>query len=258
MDDGALDAESLFADADGSPGDAPIDDDDRLIVVDGPAHRAVDADKATDFGTAFHRLAQYAIAFRMPGAAPARPDSKREQAVSDACGLGSLHRIRLDRALERWFSSETARSLAAYGRIEAELPFFVALDAASGGAGEGEDANGASSANAFLEGEMDLVAFDDAAGCALIIDYKTGGSAEEDPDALARKHVLQASCYALVLLRQGLSQVEALFVRVEHESRDLRGEPQRVRYRFSDADLPALECAVASGYRLLKGQERFG
>lgn len=258
VDDGALDAESLFADADGSPGDAPIDDDDRLIAVDGPAHRAVDADKATDFGTAFHRLAQYAIAFRMPGAAPARPDSKREQAVSDACGLGSLHRIRLDRALERWFFSETARSLAAYGRIEAELPFFVALDAASGGAGEGEDANGASSANAFLEGEMDLVAFDDAAGCALTIDYKTGGSAEEDPDALARKHVLQASCYALVLLRQGLSQVEALFVRVEHESRDLRGEPQRVRYRFSDADLPALECAVASGYRLLKGQERFG
>ena len=236
-------------------------------VLGAPAHRAADADKATDFGTAFHRLAQYAVAFRAPGTAPMRPDPVREQAVSKACELGHLHRMRLDRALDRWFSSETARSLAAYGRIEAEMPFFVALDvasadadageraggASSAGADAGERAGGASSADAFLEGEMDLVAFDDAHDRVLIIDYKTGGSAEEDAGALARKHVLQASCYALVLLRQGFSEVEALFVRVEHESCDRCGEPQCVRYRFSAEDLPALERAVVSGYRLLKG-----
>lgn len=254
VEDGDLDAEGLRVDTDGPSDDALADDDgDRLIVLGAPAHRAADADKATDFGTAFHRLAQYAVAFRAPGTAPMRPDPVREQAVSKACELGHLHRMRLDRALDRWFSSETARSLAAYGRIEAEMPFFVALDVASADADAGERAGGASSADAFLEGEMDLVAFDDAHDRVLIIDYKTGGSAEEDAGALARKHVLQASCYALVLLRQGFSEVEALFVRVEHESCDRCGEPQCVRYRFSAEDLPALERAVVSGYRLLKG-----
>ena len=196
-----------------------------------------DADKATDYGTAFHRLAQYAVEHRR---APRldMPPAGRVRTMMKACGLNGRQWSRLDDALERWFGCDEALTMEAWPSLAAEVPFFLAIDL-------GQDAP-----PAFLEGEIDLLAVDDAAMRARVVDYKTGGRADEEDGALRQKHVLQACCYAFSLLRQGIQEVEASFVRVERPRADDASQPQCVHYRFVADDAPALECAIAQAYRL--------
>ena len=196
---------------------------------------AADADKATDFGTAFHRLAQLAVLARKPGAALAMPPASRVRAMLATCGLDGRQWSRLDDALARWFGSDEAARMAAFADLRAEVPFLVPLALPDG-------------ANVFLEGEIDLLAFDETGTKAQVVDYKTGGHADEDAPALARKHVLQASCYAFALLLQGVHEVEASFVRVERPRADDSAQPQCVRYRFTAADVPVLAEAIARAY----------
>ena len=112
------------------------------------------------------------------------------------------------------------------------MPFFVGVPNPSG-------------EEAYLEGEIDLLALDGTR--AVVVDYKTGGRADELLDDLRRKHVLQAACYAYAIMRQGVQEVEAIFVRVERP-RASDDQPQCVQYRFSAADLPLLETAIAGVY----------
>ena len=202
---------------------------------------AKDADAATDLGTAFHRLAQLAVLAWHSGCALERPGAARQHALERSCGLTAAQRARLDAALERWFASDVAARVAACEDARAEVPFFLQV--------------GSAAAPAFLEGEIDLLACVAApgvptapTGTALVVDYKTGGTAGESAEALHNKHLLQATCYALAVLQQGYSQVECVFVRVEQARAGNETQPQTVSYRFDAADAPAMRTAVVQAY----------
>ena len=202
---------------------------------------AKDADAATDLGTAFHRLAQLAVLAWHPGCALERPGAARQHALERSCGLTAAQRARLDAALERWFASDVAAHVATCEDVRAEVPFFLQV--------------GSAAAPAFLEGEIDLLARvatpgvpTAPAGAALVVDYKTGGTAGESAEALHNKHLLQATCYALAVLQQGYSQVECVFVRVEQARAGNETQPQTVSYRFDAADAPAICAAIVQAY----------
>lgn len=215
-------------------GDAEDEQDAALLT-------AKDADAATNLGTAFHRLAQLAVLAWRPGCAFERPGAARQHALERSCGLTAAQRARLDAALERWFASDVAARVAACEDARAEVPFFLQVRSAA--------------APAFLEGEIDLLACVAApgvptapTGTALVVDYKTGGTAGESAEALHNKHLLQATCYALAVLQQGYSQVECVFVRVEQARAGNETQPQTVSYRFDAADAPAIRAAIVQAY----------
>ena len=193
-----------------------------------------DADKATDLGTAFHRLAQQAVCTHAESAALVCPDKSHVDALARHCGLSDLQRIRLTEALARWFESDLATRVATFSRLRAEVPFFVRV-------GRGASAP-------FMEGEIDLLADGEDGRTALVVDYKTGGSPGETPTQLHEKHRLQALCYAYALLMQGYESTEFAFVRVEQPDDTKEGQPQQMNYTFSAADLPTIEGEILARY----------
>ena len=193
-----------------------------------------DADKATDLGTAFHRLAQQAVCTHAESAALVCPNKSHVDALARHCGLSDLQRIRLTEALARWFESDLAARVATFSRLRAEVPFFVRV-------GRGASAP-------FMEGEIDLLADGEDGRTALVVDYKTGGSPGETPTQLHEKHRLQALCYAYALLMQGYESTEFAFVRVEQPDDTKEGQPQQVNYTFTAADLPAIEGEILARY----------
>ncbi|MEE0706023.1 MAG: PD-(D/E)XK nuclease family protein, partial [Adlercreutzia sp.] len=193
------------------------------------------AESATALGTAFHRLAQQAIERSADGALFVPSESAIEAQIQKE-GLSAGQQERLRTALERWLASDEAARFAGFAHRGAEVPFIVRLQAPAG-----ED--GALPAPFFLEGEIDGLA-DNGDGAAFLIDYKTGGSAEETPEALDAKHRLQASCYAYALMRAGYTSVDAHFLRIEHVSATNPRDPQIVPYHFEHTDLPALEALI--------------
>ncbi len=193
-----------------------------------------DADKATDLGTAFHRLAQQAVCTHAESAALVCPDKSHVDALARHCGLSDLQRIRLTEALARWFESDLAARVATFSRLRAEVPFFVRV-------GRGASAP-------FMEGEIDLLADGEDGRTALVVDYKTGGSPGETPTQLHEKHRLQALCYAYALLMQGYESTEFAFVRVEQPDDTKEGQPQQVNYTFTAADLPTIEGEILARY----------
>lgn len=173
-----------------------------------------DADKATNLGTAFHRLAQYAVETGRV------PDDARVEASATAQGLSDKHNERLRKALSNWFNSEIYAQTQSFTLRRAELPFFIPID------------------DAWMEGEIDLFCSNGHDQPVLVVDYKTGGNSEEDAEALYEKHLLQASCYAYAVLKQGYPAVNLKFVRVE---RDEKGAgPEVVSYSFVQDDLRKL------------------
>ncbi len=233
---------------------------------DAPASRmaAKDADSATDFGSALHRLAQLA-ALRGDDAARAHLD-----AACRTYGVGD--RARLAAALERWLGSSAHARAQAYAHREPEFPFALPV------------------ADGVLEGEIDLLCFDappvpqgDAPGgcrdasrsasedaaqpagvpqsassaaphaassaasrAAFIVDYKTGGSPVETDEQLRNKHRLQGQCYAFAVLSAGFEAVDIAFVRVERDDPAGVDALQQVAYAYTAADLPDLSHVIAS------------
>lgn len=198
---------------------------------------------ATALGRAFHRLAQQAIersrrsALFCPGEAALVAQIQKE-------GLSDGQQERLRAALARWLASEVAARFASFETRSAEVPFTVRVPAASADGSTAEVPAG----DFFLEGEIDGLA-DNGDGAAFLIDYKTGGSLDEAPEALDAKHRLQASCYAYALMRAGYTSVDAHFLRIEHASADNPRDPQVVSYHFDEADLPALEALIITKQR---------
>lgn len=174
-----------------------------------------DAEKASDLGTAFHRLAQYAIE------SGSIPSAERIAVVGSGQRLSDHQLKRLERALTLWFGSRLYESVARHKTLRAELPFCVGLD------------------TEWLEGEIDLFCSNGVEAPVLVIDYKTGGSPDETEEALFRKHVLQSQCYAFAILGQGYPQVDVTFVRVEQMGED--GQPQSLTYSYSADDLEKLQ-----------------
>ncbi len=198
---------------------------------------AFDGESATDLGTAFHRLAQLAILVAKRDGLPELtcPPESAIAAQVRSCGLSAGQEARLVEALHRWFGSECAHQLMSHGEMYAEMPFYVMIP---------DDG-----AACYLEGEIDAIAID-GNGCAHIIDYKTGGSLDEDSDQIRTKHLLQAQCYAYALLRQGFKEVEATFVRVEQPDSNCPDEPQTVRYAFGSEDLRQLEETIMARWHM--------
>ena len=223
-----------------------------------PASRmsAKDADSATDFGSAFHRLAQLA-ALRGDDAARAHLG-----AASRTYGVGDD--ARLAAAFERWLGSAAHARAQACVYHEPEFPFALPV------------------ADGVLEGEIDLLCFDeppvpqdgasdergsaqlagapqgvsvpvsedaaraDAPRVAFIVDYKTGGYPAETAEQLRAKHLLQGQCYAFAVLSAGFDAVDVAFVRVEQDDPAGADALQQVAYAYTAADLPDLACEIAS------------
>ena len=194
-----------------------------------------DSDKATDLGTAFHRLAQYAVVTRGYSSL-AKPSAERISFMARACKLDEAQVGRLNEALDRWFASDIANKMREFDDLRAEVSFFLQLPV------EGSENP------AFLEGEIDLFGLSDDGRRAMVVDYKTGGRADETEGELAEKHVLQAACYALAIMKQGIGSVEAVFVRVERPRADAFDQPQCVRYRFESEDIAELAQAITATY----------
>lgn len=214
-------------------------DDDEMFPEDMAA--LLKQQSATALGTAFHRLAQRAIESRREvGSVPETPASALEAQVR-ACGLTPDQAKRLESALRRWLASDLCARFMAHDRIFAEVPFMLELDV------EGEPL--------FLEGEIDGLAWDasDQEKQAFFIDYKTGGTSQETESALYKKHLLQAQCYALALLEQGFTAVEANFIRVEQTDPADTNQPHVVAYSFTTHDREALRLAILSAYHAHEG-----
>jgi ATP-dependent helicase/nuclease subunit A len=182
-----------------------------------------DDDDATDFGSAFHLLAQISARAHHEGEALAEPSPDKVEAVCESYELDFEGVQRLEKALERWFASSTAMEVASHPIVDPECPFAFEVSTQNG--------------PEVIEGFIDLFAADeDGVGRALVVDYKTGGWDNESTDRLVRKHALQGACYATAVLGQGYSEVELRFVRVEHGDDDT----QTVSYLYTASDLPWL------------------
>lgn len=172
-------------------------------------------------GSAFHAACQWLIEM----GADALP-AERAEALARLWRLTPEQRERFDVALDRWLKSSVRAELLAWPCIRAEVPFF------SLGC-EDEDI---ARYGAYAEGTIDALATDPAdPSCALVIDYKTGGTPDETPEQLLEKHALQARVYADVLHKAGFGAVTVKFVRVERANPTIfvnPAEPQVVTYNL--------------------------
>lgn len=172
-------------------------------------------------GSAFHAACQWLIEM----GADVLP-AERADALARLWHLAPEQRERFDVALDRWLKSAVRADLLAWPCVHAEVPFF------SLGC-EDEDI---ARYGAYAEGAIDALATDPAdSSCALVIDYKTGGTPDETPEQLQEKHALQARVYADVLHKAGFEAVTVKFVRVEQANPTIfvePAEPQVVTYNL--------------------------
>lgn len=172
-------------------------------------------------GSAFHAACQWLIEMGADALPAARADT-----LACQWRLTPEQRERFDVALDRWLKSAVRADLLAWPCVRAEVPFF------SLGC-EDEDI---ARYGAYAEGAIDALATNPAdSSCALVIDYKTGGTPDETPEQLQEKHALQARVYADVLHKAGFEAVTVKFVRVEQANPAIfvePAEPQVVTYNF--------------------------
>lgn len=171
--------------------------------------RAGDATPATNFGSAFHQLAQLMIEEN------AYPSELRFAAVCRRWSIPSKSAARLLEALQRWYTSSIRKEALSYPSCAAELDFIYHYKTVYGD---------------VIEGAFDLLAYDDAAHKALLIDYKTG-DADLSYDEVYARHKRQAHVYYNVLRARGFTTITCAFVCVERETND--GQPLVVYYQFS-------------------------
>ncbi len=169
----------------------------------------------TALGSAFHAACQWLIELDR-----AELPVERADALCRYWGCTPEQRARFDDAMARWLASDVRAEALSWPCRRAEVPFYtLGMDEFSQEFGE------------FAEGAIDLLCTDPARpGCALLIDYKTGGSPVELPEQLREKHALQARVYADVLRRAGYTDVALKFVRVEVPDPSAPAQPQVVVY----------------------------
>ena len=222
-------AAALHAEAEDRSAEARVPMDEAGDDAESDGSEMVDADVAAvepagnpmALGSAFHAACQWLIEM----GADALP-AERADALARLWCLTPEQRERFDVALDRWLKSAVRADLLAWPCIRAEVPFF------SLGC-EDEDI---ARYGAYAEGAIDALATDPAdPSCALVIDYKTGGTPDETPDQLLEKHALQARVYADVLHKAGFEAVTVKFVRVEQPDPTIfvePAEPQVVTYNL--------------------------
>ena len=222
-------AAALHAEAEDRAAEARVPMDESGDDAESDGSEMTDADVAAvepvgnpmALGSAFHAACQWLIEM----GADALP-AERAEALARLWRLTPEQRERFDVALDRWLKSSVRAELLAWPCVRAEVPFF------SLGC-EDEDI---ARYGAYAEGAIDALATDPAdPSCALVIDYKTGGTPDETPEQLLEKHALQARVYADVLHKAGFGAVTVKFVRVEQANPTIfvePAEPQVVTYNL--------------------------
>lgn len=205
-------------------------------LADALRYFSADDDKATDFGSALHRLCQLSFI--------ESPEKASDQLECIAKTYQVADVRRLTTAFERWLGSAACQRAQAAQQRFPEYSFAVPFG----------------NTNLALEGAFDLLCVEgrNAQGDgvsatktperkrAYVVDYKTGGKATETPQELHEKHGLQACCYAYALLNSGFDAVDMDFVRVEQADPQGADTLQTVSFRFEQSDLARIEGIIAA------------
>ena len=169
----------------------------------------------TNLGSAFHELAQIMV----------ETQSKvDEQTIERQCLKNSVPQraiSRVKQALELWSNSAIRQEALAHDVVIAESPFTLQVDSEYGN---------------YVEGAIDLLAYNKGSKDALVVDYKTGDKGLSATQ-IYEHHQMQANFYAYVLMQHGFTKVECAFVCVEVEE---AGQPHVARYTFDVNHQPRL------------------
>ena len=161
----------------------------------------------TSLGSAFHELAQIMV----------ETQSKvDEKTIDRLCLKNSVPQraiSRVKQALELWSNSAIRQAALAHDVVIAESPFTLQVDSKYGN---------------YVEGAIDLLAYNKGSKDALVVDYKTGDKGLSATQ-IYEHHQMQANFYAYVLMQHGFTKVECAFVCVEVEE---AGQPHVARYTF--------------------------
>ena len=176
---------------------------------------ADDGADPTSLGSAFHELAQIMV----------ETQSKvDEQTIDKLCLKNSVPQraiSRVKQALELWSNSAIRQEALAHDVVIAESPFTLQVDSEYGN---------------YVEGAIDLLAYNKGSKDALVVDYKTGDKGLSATQ-IYEHHQMQANFYAYVLMQHGFTKVECIFVCVEVEE---AGQPHVARYTFDVNHQPRL------------------
>ena len=180
-----------------------------------PDTLADDGVNPTNLGSAFHELAQIMV----------ETQSKvDEQTIERQCLKNSVPQravSRVKQALELWSNSAIRQEALAHDVVIAESPFTLQVDSEYGN---------------YVEGAIDLLAYNKGSKDALVVDYKTGDKGLSATQ-IYEHHQMQANFYAYVLMQRGFTKVECAFVCVEVEE---AGQPHVARYTFDVNHQPRL------------------
>lgn len=183
-----------------------------VVLPDTLADDGVDP---TNLGSAFHELAQIMV----------ETQSKvDEKTIDRLCLKNSVSQravSRVKHALELWSNSAIRQEALAHDVVIAESPFTLQVDSEYGN---------------YVEGAIDLLAYNKGSKDALVVDYKTGDKGLSATQ-IYEHHQMQANFYAYVLMRRGFTKVECAFVCVEVEE---AGQPHVARYTFDVNHQPSL------------------
>lgn len=183
-----------------------------VVLPDTLADDGVDP---TNLGSAFHELAQIMV----------ETQSKvDEQTIDRQCLKNSVPQravSRVKQALELWSNSAIRQEALAHDVVIAESPFTLQVDSEYGN---------------YVEGAIDLLAYNKGSKDALVVDYKTGDKGLSAAQ-IYEHHQMQANFYAYVLMQRGFTKVECAFVCVEVEE---AGQPHVARYTFDVNHQPSL------------------
>ena len=180
-----------------------------------PHTLADDGVDPTNLGSAFHELAQIMV----------ETQSKvDEKTIDRLCLKNSVPQraiSRVKQALELWSNSAIRQEALAHDVVIAESPFTLQVDSEYGN---------------YVEGAIDLLAYNKGSKDALVVDYKTGDKGLSATQ-IYEHHQMQANFYAYVLMQHGFTKVECAFVCVEVEE---AGQPHVARYTFDVNHQPRL------------------
>ena len=180
-----------------------------------PGTLADDGVDPTNLGSAFHELAQIMV----------ETQSKvDEKTIDRLCLKNSVPQravSRVKQALELWSNSAIRQEALAHDVVIAESPFTLQVDSEYGN---------------YVEGAIDLFAYNKGSKDALVVDYKTGDKGLSATQ-IYEHHQMQANFYAYVLMQRGFTKVECVFVCVEVEE---AGQPHVARYTFDENHQPRL------------------
>ena len=183
-----------------------------VVLPDTLADDGVDP---TSLGSAFHELAQIMV----------ETQSKvDEKTIDRLCLKNSVPQravLRVKQALELWSNSAIRQEALAHDVVIAESPFTLQVDSEYGN---------------YVEGAIDLLAYNKGSKDTLVVDYKTGDKGLSATQ-IYEHHQMQANFYAYVLMQRGFTKVECAFVCVEVEE---AGQPHVARYTFDVNHQPRL------------------